>query len=128
MASSPYEENIIDFNFIVKNHPELLSHEDRLSLEQLMANLPDEVEKISHVIAEWTEKHPKVFDALMKLPQSESKETGAGVERGLGGSTIRLTAKDAKDLIESTVRQSTSKLSSQTFQTSNDQHPSNPGT
>ena len=122
MALSPYEENIIDFNSIIENQPELLSDEDRLSLEQLMSSLPNDVEEISNKIAEWTEEHPKVLDALLELPPSESGE------RGLGGSTIRLTAKDAKDLIENTVRQSISNSSSQTSQPSNDQHPSNPGT
>lgn len=122
MALSPYEENIIDFNSIIKNRPELLSDEDRLSLEQLMSSLPDDVEEISNAIALWTEEHPKVLDALVELTPSESRE------RGLGGSTIRLTAKDAKDLIENTVRQSISNSSSQTSQTSNDQYPSNPGT
>jgi hypothetical protein len=122
MALSPYEENIIDFNSIIEKHPELLSDEDCLSLEQLMSSLSDDVEEISNKIAEWTEEHPKVLDALLELPPSKSGK------RGLGGSTIRLTAKDAKDLIENTVRQSISKSSSQTSQTSNDQHLSNPGT
>ena len=122
MTLSPYEENIIDFNSIIENHPELLSDEDLVSLEQLMSSLPDDIEEISNAIALWTEEHPKVLDALLELPPSESGE------RGLGGSTIRLTAKDAKDLIENTVRQSISNSSSQTSQTSNDQHPSNPGT
>lgn len=122
MTLSPYEENIIDFNSIMENHPELISDEDRLSLEQLMSSIPDDVEEISNKIMEWTEEHPKVLDALLELPPSESGE------RGLGGSIIRLTAKDAKDLIENTVRQSSSNSSSQTSQTINDQHPPNPGT
>ncbi len=122
MALSPYEENILDFTKVIENQPELLSDEDRVSLEQLMANLPDEVEEISNAIALWTEEHPKILDALLELPPSESGE------RGLGGSTIRLSAKDAKDLIENTVRQSISNSPSQTSQTSNDQYPSNPGT
>lgn len=122
MNLSIYEENILDFNSIVKNKPELLSSEDRLSLKQLMSSLPDDVEGISNAIAEWTEEHPKVLDALSDLPSSESGE------KGLGGSTIRLTAKDARDLIENTVRQSISNSSSQTSQTSqtsNDRHSSN---
>ena len=122
MALSPYEQNILDFTKVIENQPELLSDEDRVSLEQLMANIPDEVEEISNAIALWIEEHSIIFDALLELHPTESGE------RGLGGSTIRLSAKDAKDLIENTVRQSISNSPSQTFQTSNDQYPSNPGT
>lgn len=102
---SPYEANILDFNYLVAEKPELLSDEDRVSLEDLLSRLAKDaekvsIEKISDELALWCERHPKVLDALLEIPPSD---TG---ERGPGGRPTRLTAKEALELLENIVRQS----------------------
>jgi hypothetical protein len=97
---SPYEANILDFNYLVTEKPELLSDEDLVSLETLLSNLPEDIEKISDELALWCEDHPKVLDALLELPPTD---TG---ERGPGGRPARLKPKEALELLDNIVRQS----------------------
>ncbi len=45
----------------------LFSDQDRANLDQLVAKLPDDEEKISEAIASWYEKHPKILDAQLEI-------------------------------------------------------------
>ncbi|MGK7875828.1 MAG: hypothetical protein AB4426_21785 [Xenococcaceae cyanobacterium] len=47
---SPYEANILNFDYIAKKQPELFTAEDRADLGKLLGTLPDDVEKISDAI------------------------------------------------------------------------------
>lgn len=103
--TSPYEANILDFNYLVAEKPELISDENWASLEALLSRFPKDAEKvsieqISDELALWCERHPKVLDALLEIPPTD---TG---ERGPGGRPTRLTPKEALELLENIVRQS----------------------
>ena len=97
---SPYEANILDFNYLVTENPELLSDEDLVSLEALLSSLPENIEAISDELARWIENHPRILDALLELPPSDTSERGPGNRRS------RLTAKEASGLLKNLVRQS----------------------
>lgn len=102
MAMSPYEQNILDFYKIYEEHPGLFTDDDRASLAQLQTTFSenDDIEKISDALALWCDDHPKILDQLLELPPSD---TG---ERGPGGRKIRLTSKEALELLNNIVRQS----------------------
>lgn len=100
MSLSPYEANILDFNYIVIEKPELLTDEDRASLAELLSTLPEDIETVSDALALWYEARPHILNAILELPFGD---TG---ERGPGGRKTRLTPKEAKDLLENIVRQS----------------------
>lgn len=102
---SPYEANILDFNYLIQEKPELLSDEDRVSLKDLFSRLPEDVEKvsiekISDELALWCEEHPHILNVLLEIPPSD---TG---ERGPGGRPTRLTPKEALELLDNIIRQS----------------------
>ncbi|MEC4817729.1 MAG: hypothetical protein SAK29_31320 [Scytonema sp. PMC 1069.18] len=99
---SPYEENILDFVKIAQTQPDLLTAEDRAALGELFATLPDDIEEISDALALWYEDRPHILNTILDLPIEESAS-----HRGPGGRKTRLNPKDAKDMIDNIVRQST---------------------
>ena len=96
---SPYEANIFDFVSVIKEQPDLLTAEDRLSLEDLLKTLPDDVNEISNQITVWYENRPLIEDAIFDIPTNSN-------ERGAGGRKTKPTAREFKELIENVVRQS----------------------
>ncbi len=99
---SPYEQNILDFYQIYKDHPNLFTEADRASLEALQATFSedDSIEKISNEIALWCEDHPHILNVLLEIPPGDTSE------RGPGGRPTRLTPKKALELLDNLVRQS----------------------
>ena len=68
MAMSFHEQNIAAFIQLLKTQRALFSTQDRASLDQLVATLPDDdEEKISEAIASWYEQRPKILDAQLDL-------------------------------------------------------------
>ncbi len=99
---SPYEQNIVDFAYVLQKKPDLLSLETKSSLEDLLKNLPDDVNEISNQITLWYENHPNIEKAifeLLELPLNSSV-------RGAGNRKTKMTPKEAKELIENAMRQS----------------------
>lgn len=62
-----HEQNIAAFIQLLKTQRALFSTQDRASLDQLVATLPDDEEKISEAIASWYEQRPKILDAQLDL-------------------------------------------------------------
>lgn len=63
-----YEQNLEAFIELLNNkRSSLFSAEDRTNLAQLIDPLPDDIEKLSVVIAAWYQKHPKILDAQLDL-------------------------------------------------------------
>ena len=106
---SPYEANIFDFVSVVKQQPDLLTPEDRSSLEDLLKTLADDVNEISNQIADWYGEHPHIEHAIFELPTYTEK-------RGVEGRKTKLTDKEYKELIENVVRQSETSSQSSTNQ------------
>jgi hypothetical protein len=96
---SPYEQNILDFVYVLEQQPNLLTPEDRLSLEELLTISPDDVEQISNDITIWYENHPDIEAAIFELPINF-------LSRGPGGRQAKITPREAKELIENAVRRS----------------------
>ncbi|HEY9669046.1 MAG TPA: hypothetical protein V6C91_19705 [Coleofasciculaceae cyanobacterium] len=67
MVKSFHEQNIEAFIDLLKSQRSLFSAQDRTSLEQLIATLPDDEEKISEALASWYEKHPKILDEQLDI-------------------------------------------------------------
>ena len=65
--SLSYEENIATFINLLDNQPSLFSPANLDELEQLIASLPDDIEKISEAISLWYEQQPKIIDAQLQL-------------------------------------------------------------
>lgn len=62
-----HEQNIEAFIELLKKQRSLFSAQDRASLQQLVASLPDDQEKISEAIASWYEQRPKILDAHLDI-------------------------------------------------------------
>lgn len=62
-----HEQNIEAFIELLRKQRSLFSAQDRASLEQLVASLPDDQEKISEAIASWYEQRPKILDAQLDI-------------------------------------------------------------
>ncbi|MBO3460148.1 hypothetical protein G7B40_000190 [Aetokthonos hydrillicola Thurmond2011] len=114
---SPYEENILDFVKIAQNQPNLFTAEDRAALGKLLATLPDDIEQISDALALWYEDRPHILNTILDLPVEESAS-----HRGPGGRKTRLSPKDAKDMIDNIVRQSTPSQKTQVSPPNNPQN------
>lgn len=67
MVKSFHEQNIEAFIDLLKSQRSLFSAQDKTSLEQLIATLPDDEEKISEALASWYEKHPKILDEQLDI-------------------------------------------------------------
>ena len=104
---SPYEANIFDFVSVIKEKPNLLTAEDKLSLEKLLTTLPDNVVEVSNQIAEWYEERPHIEDAIFELPIYTN-------QKGAGSRKVKPTDKEIKELIEHIVHQSSNNQSSTT--------------
>lgn len=71
-----HEQNIEAFIQLLKTQrstkssstsPGLFSTQDWISLDKLVASLPEDDEKISEAIASWYEKRPKILDAQLDI-------------------------------------------------------------
>ncbi len=96
---SPYEQNLLDFVYVLQQQPDLLTPETKSSLEDLLKRLPDDVDEISNQITLWYENHPNIEGAIFELPTNSS-------ERGAASRKTKMTPKEAKELIENAIRQS----------------------
>lgn len=67
MTKSFHEQNIEAFIDLLKSQRSLFSAQDRTNLEQLIATLPDDEEKISEALASWYEKRPKILDEQLEI-------------------------------------------------------------
>ena len=66
---SIYEQNIVDFIYVLENQPNLLTPEDSLSLEDLLKTLPDDLEEISNKITLWYDQRQTIKKAIFELPE-----------------------------------------------------------
>ncbi|OKH43636.1 hypothetical protein NIES2101_29890 [Calothrix sp. HK-06] len=98
---SPYEENILDFVNLAKTQNNLLTEDDWVSLRELIATLPDDIEIISDELALWYDNRPHILNAILELPIEESANN-----RGPQGRKTRLNPKEVKEMIDNIVRQS----------------------
>ena len=98
---SPYEAKIFDFVSVIIEQPNLLTTDDRLSLEELLPNLPDDTIGVSNRITEWYGERPHIEDVIFDRPTFSAS-------KGIGGSKTKPTAKEFKNLVENAVRQSKS--------------------
>jgi len=74
----------------------LFSAQDRANLDQLVANLPDDEEKISEAIASWYEKHPKILDAQLDILNTLLTDE-LNASRSIAGAIARTEAEADKD-------------------------------
>ena len=102
---SPYEANIFDFVSVIIEQPNLLTQDDRLSLEELLPTLPDDIVGVSNRIAEWYSDRTVIEDAIFDRPTFSAS-------KGIGGRKVKPTPKELKKLVENAVRQSKSDSSS----------------
>ncbi len=74
----------------------LFSEQDRANLDQLVANLPDDEEKISEAIASWYEKHPKILDAQLDILNTLLTDE-LNASRSIAGAIARAETEAEKD-------------------------------
>ena len=98
---SPYEANIFDFVSVIIEQPNLLTQDDRLSLEELLPVLPNDIVGVSNRIAQWYGDRPHIEDIIFDRPTFSSS-------KGIGGRKVKPTPKELKKLVENAVRQSKS--------------------
>ncbi|WP_017721880.1 hypothetical protein [Kamptonema formosum] len=77
-----HEQNLDAFIELLKYQRSLFSAEDRANLKQLIAKLPNDVERISEAVAGWYEQRPKVLDA--QLDAINSQVASRSVAKGEG--------------------------------------------
>ncbi len=94
-----HEQNIEAFTELVKTKRSLFSERDRVSLEKLVVNLPDDEEKISEVIAAWYEQRPKILDAQLDILNSLLTEE-LNANRSIAAAIARTEAQAEKDCRE----------------------------
>lgn len=97
---SLYQTNILDFIYILETKPELFSAEDRADLENLVATVPDDVQKLSNEILAWYKKRQPIDDAIKKLTPEEAPW------RAPKGRKPKIKASEFKKTIQNSVRQS----------------------
>lgn len=75
-------QNLLAFQNLWKNQPDLFSEEIRLSLSQILSELEEDLDQISEKILEWCQSYPEIKKAL----SSERKKLGADIaERNIKG-------------------------------------------
>lgn len=61
------EQNLDAFIDLLKTKPDLFSKENIVNLEKLISNTPDDIEKLSNVVAGWYQNYPKILDSQLAL-------------------------------------------------------------
>jgi CHAT domain len=75
-------QNLLAFQNLWNNQPDLFSEEARLSLSQIISELEENLEKIARTIVTWCESYPEIDDAL----SDERNKLGADIpERNTRG-------------------------------------------
>jgi hypothetical protein len=100
MTLSPYEQNIVDFVYILQSQPEIFTSVDCTEILKLLANLPNDVEEISNALVLWYETRPQIFDAILNMPIDDLDTL-----RTAGGRSTPITGAESKEMIENSVAQ-----------------------
>ena len=74
-------KNIRAFTCLLQNTPEIMSIQDRLTLEK---NIPEDAEEISEFLLAWCQQQPEINNALRQvrrtLPDEKNKSKGFGFD------------------------------------------------
>ncbi len=117
-----HEQNLEAFiELLSDKRSRLFSPEERASLQQLIAPIPDDIEKLSIAIAAWYEKRPKICDAQLDLLNANLASGSTKSDRLPGskvGSVPEPDYKLNKQTLQNAIQQSSSSEKS---------HSSSPG-
>jgi hypothetical protein len=91
-----HEQNIEAFIQLLRSQRSLFSADDRASLGQLVAKLPDDEEKISEAIASWYEQRPKILDAHLDILNTLLTDE-INASRSIAGAIAKDEAQTDKD-------------------------------
>ncbi|MEA5581843.1 hypothetical protein VB620_10895 [Nodularia harveyana UHCC-0300] len=73
-------QNLAVFIELLKNQPAIFSQENFTELEELIAPIPDDVDKISIAIAGWYQKHPKILNSQLELLKEYSNNSDSSLK------------------------------------------------
>jgi hypothetical protein len=91
-----HEQNIDAFIEVIKTKQSLFCEQDWANLDNLVASLPEDEEKISEMIASWYEKRPKILDAQLDILNTLlNNELNAN--RSIASAIARAESKTDKD-------------------------------
>lgn len=93
-----HEQNLEAFIELLsdKRSARLFSPEDRASLEQLIAPIPDDIEKLSTAIAAWYEKRPKILDAHLDVLNNNLLSSRTTSDRTAGSQIGNISLPDGQ--------------------------------
>ena len=78
---SPYKETLNIFVHLLENYPELFTATDKLELEKLLADQPNEEKAIANTISAWLENHPDIDDAIAEFESGSRSSKGPGIKK-----------------------------------------------
>ena len=104
------EQNIDAFIELLTEQYSLFSSGYLAELEQLLAPLPDDIEKLSAAISEWCEQHPELEEAQLELlPDNSEKKAASSKEANVKTPSYELN----KQALLNAIQQSASSKDSQ---------------
>ena len=95
---SLYQTNLSKFIYILQTKPHLLSAEDWISLEELLAKVSGDIKELSNAIITWRNHRPEIKDAMRKLPKKEADDKAPKDQP-------TNPPQDYKEMIENEIRQ-----------------------
>lgn len=101
-----HEQNLEAFiELLTDKRSRLFSPQDRAELQQLIAPIPDDLEKLSIAIAAWYEKRPKICEAQLEL-LNNNQPSGDRLPGSTGGNVKPPDYKLNKQTLQNAIQQS----------------------
>jgi hypothetical protein len=101
-GSTPDEQNLEAFKYLLENHAGLFTREDRAEVVNLLSTIPDNIQQLSDAIALWCNENPTVLNKFLELPMEKDF-----MVRAAGNRPTPLDPTEAKkDLLDNLTRQS----------------------
>ncbi len=78
---SLYKTTINNFIHLLITQSLLFSEQDKLELDQLIANQPDDIKSLSNAISNWCSTHHQIDDSLADLEELHPNSKAPGLDK-----------------------------------------------